>query len=420
LYNNIIQDGLIEQIEEGREYSERLDREKYRFRRRPVIKPDQPKLINKKGAPEKPYVHRLGYHSVVSNYTGGNIVSRLSGSSINRKLHELQKDQKEAIGKTKKDAIKKVKSVPVGRKLPAWVLPGLLSQTEIDNIRNRKRVSSASGRKLPRIHVLSGRSKQLVKGKCTAFYRSCPGRKTLCTLTFINDVSDAAAVRILNKFFTVLRKEFTDLQYIWIAERQLLTTNRIHFHIIINAFLPIKRFNALWIVQQYNAGICHPKYSLDEILWYNNQGRMQEILNPVDVKRVKNISMLSSYLTKYITKGNNKGGFGCLAWHCSRQVSQLFLRVVCDNKVVDLARSVENARFNRSTGEFFGMPQPVRERSGTKFFYTIWYLNQPGRFLPFLRELEEINKYIMAGDVSPDRVMQYLAEAWDEDHSRLN
>src|ERR1700704_4845837 len=60
-------------------------------------------------ANEKPYVHRLGYHSVVSNYTGGKTVSRLSGSSINRKLYESEKDQKEAIGKTKKDAIKRAK-----------------------------------------------------------------------------------------------------------------------------------------------------------------------------------------------------------------------------------------------------------------------------------------------------------------------
>lgn len=217
-----------------------------------------------------------------------------------------------------------------------------------------------------------------------------------------------------------MRKEFPQLQYIWIAERQLQTTNRIHFHIIVNVFLPIKRWNALWIVQQYNAGIKFPGYTMEEILQRNQDGNLQEILNPVDVKRVKSIGVLASYLTKYITKGNNAGGFGCLAWHCSRQVSRLFLRTVTNWKVVKLASGIDNARFNRSTGEFFGMPQPVRERSGTKFFYTIWYLNQPARFLPFLRELEEINRYIMAGDVSPGRVMQYLIEAYDEDHSRLN
>ena len=85
-----------------------------------------------------------------------------------------------------------------------------------------------------------------------------PGRKTLCTLTFINDVADTDAVKILNKFFTVLRKEFKDLLYIWVAERQLKTTNRIHFHVIMNIFLPIKKFNALWCLQQYNAGIRAP------------------------------------------------------------------------------------------------------------------------------------------------------------------
>lgn len=371
-------------------------------------------------ANEKTYVHRLGYHSVVSNYTGGKTVSRLSGSSINRKLYESEKDQKEAIGKTKKDAIKRAKNLPAGARVPAWVCPGLLSPAEVFELRNKKRVSRAPGKQLPRLHMLTGRSKGIVKARCTAFYRSCAGRKTLCTLTFINDVADTDAIKILNKFFTVLRKEFPQLQYIWVAERQTLNTNRIHFHIICNIYLPIKRWNALWVLQQYNAGISHPKFTRDEVLQFAQAQSMKDVLNPVDVKRVKNIGMLSSYLTKYITKGNNKSGFGCLAWHCSRQVSQLFLRCVTDWKVVKLASGIENARFNRSTGEFFGMPQPVRERSGTKFFYTIWYLNQPGRFLPFLRELEEINKYIIAGDVTPARVMQYLAEAYDEDHSRLN
>ena len=420
MYHNFIESGFLEEIEESREYEARKERERYRFRRKPeLIKPVK-KTVNRMTAPEKPYVHRLGYHSVVSNYTGGNTVSRLSGSSLNRQLYELEKDQKESIGKTKKDAIRKVKALEVGRRIPAWVLPGLLSKDEVAAIRNRQRVSSALRRNVPRVHMLNGRSKGVIKARCTAFYRACPGRKTLCTLTFINDVADTDAVKVLNKFFTVLRKEFKDLLYIWVAERQMKTTNRIHFHVIMNIFLPIKKFNALWCLQQYNAGITHPKFTRDEVLKFAGTESMKDVLNPVDVKKVKNIGVLSSYLTKYITKGNNHGGFGCAAWHCSRMISKLFLRCVCGNEVVQLARSVENARFNRSTGEFFGMPVPVRERTGTKFFYTIWYLNQPGRFLPFLRELEEINKYLISGDVSPQRIIQYLVDAYDEDHSRLN
>jgi hypothetical protein len=380
-----------------------------------------PKLERRKvSVPEKPFVHRVGYHSVVSNYTGGNTVNRLSGSSINRKKRDNEKaDRPECECRGIAHAIGEVRrSAGKTEALPAWVCPGLLSPAQVADIRNRKRLSDTAGKQLPRVHLLNGRSKGIVKARCTAFYRACVGRKTLCTLTFINDVADTAAVRILNKFLTVLRKEFSKLQYIWVAERQEKTTKRIHFHIIVNVFMPIKRWNALWVLQQYNAGITHPKFTRDEVLNFINM-EMTDVLNPVDVTRVKNVKHLSIYLTKYITKGDNKEGFGCLAWHCSREVSKLFLRTICDWTVVQLAKSIENARFDRRTGEFFGMPEPVREKSG-KFFYTIWYLNQPGRFLPFLKEMEEINRYIIAGDVTTERVIQYLVEAYDEDHSRLN
>jgi hypothetical protein len=375
------------------------------------------KIRLKSTSKEQIYVHRLGYHSVVSNYTAGNPVNHLSGSSINRRKSKIEKDQKEAVNKTKTDAIDKVKTIPVGRSIPAWVCPGLLSPVEVAAVRNRKRVSRAPGRDADKIHVLNGRSKGIVKSRCTAFYRACPNRKTLCTLTFVGDVTDADAVKVLNKFFTVLRSKFPNLLYIWVAERQMETTNRIHFHCILNVFLPIQKINALWIRQQYNAGVINSRYTVSDIDRATD-AELHKMLNPVDVVRVKNIKHLSCYLTKYITKGNNGGGFGCLAWHCSREVSQLFLRTVAGWEVVELAKGMENARFNRKTGEFFGMPQPVREAKGSKFYYTIWYLNQPGRFLPFLKELEEINRYIIGGWVSPDRVIQYLNEANFED--RLN
>ena len=409
-------EGFLELSEQALEYAGRAERESVRFKRKPRIKPVIVKSV-KKTSKEQVYVHRLGYHSVVSNYTAGRPVNHLSGSAINRRKSKMEKDQKEAIGKTKKDAFDKVKQIPRGRSVPAWVCPGLLSPDEVAAVRNRKRVSAAPGRNARKIHLLNGRSKGIVKARCTAFYRSCPKRKTLCTLTFVGDVTDANAITILNKFFTVLRSKFPELLYIWVAERQMENTGRIHFHCILNIFLPIEKFNALWIRQQYNSGVINSLYTVSDIDRATD-AELHKMLNPVDVTRVKNIKHLSCYLTKYITKGNNTEGFDCLAWHCSREVSQLFLRTVAGWEVVELAKGIENARFNRKTGEFFGMPEPVREKKGSKFYYTIWYLNQPGRFLPFLKELEEINKYIIGGWVTPDRVIEYLNEANFED--RLN
>jgi hypothetical protein len=373
--------------------------------------------FNRRTAPVEKWVNRLGYHSVVSNYTGGNTVSRLSGSSINKKI---RKDEKFAIlsnGRTEFHALEFIKRMPKRDVVPAWVCPGLYSEDQVKQIRNANNDLAKQRDNKTFDNVLSQRSKGIVRSRFTAFYRAAGGRKTFCTLTFINDVTDSNAIGILNKFLTALRDKFKNLQYIWVAERQEKTTNRIHFHMVLNVFLPIVKINALWVLQQYNSGITHPNYSKEEIENFIDQGIVQQKLSPVDVRRIKNISQLSGYLTKYITKGNNKGAFGCAVWHCSREVSKLYLRTIVGWEVVQLAKSSENARFNRSTGEYFGEPTYTAGRVGKKggFLYMVYHLNQPARFLCYLREMEQLNKWILSGAASVEDIIEYLNRPFDED-----
>jgi hypothetical protein len=365
------------------------------------------RIKNKRSAPQETWVNRLSYHNIVSNYTGGNTVNRLSGSSITREMRNEEKFAILSNGRTEYHAVEVVKRSGITAIIPAWVCPGLLTQDQVEQIRNGKRVSHARKRRSEKVHVLSDRSKSVVRARFTAYYRACGNRKTFCTLTFINDVTDADGIGVLNKFLTALREKFPRLSYIWVAERQ--ENGRIHFHIIVNVFLPIQRINALWVRQQYRAGIRFPEISSDQIDEMTDKD-IHGKLNPVDVRRVKNISALSSYLTKYISKGNNKGGFGCAVWHCSREVSQLCLRTIVGWEVVQLAKSEENARFNRYTGEYFGAPTVIAGRTGKKggFMYIVYPLNQPGRFLCYLREMEQINKWILSGEASRYDVMEYL------------
>jgi hypothetical protein len=354
-----------------------------------------------KPVPPVKFVHRLGYHNCVSNSTGGNAVNRFSGSSINRQKRKNEMLASLERNGTESAAIRFVEKVGIGaRNIPAWVCPGLLSEDQVRKIQIRKQVPRTPKRDVQPVHVLSSRSKGIVRNRFAAFYRAAGGSKTFCTLTFINDVADSAAIGILNKFLTALREKFPRLQYIWIAERQLEKTGRIHFHMIINKFLPVVKYNALWVTQQYNSGITHPLYSLDEILQFAREGILQKKLSPLDVRKVKNVSVLSAYLTKYITKGNNQGGFGCAVWHCSRDVSKLYLRTVVGWEVVNLAKSDANARFNRKTGEYYGPPLTIAGRTGKNggFLYVVYPLNQPGRFLCYLREMEQLNKWICCQD----------------------
>jgi hypothetical protein len=368
------------------------------------------RIANKRSTPQESWINRLGYHSIVSSYTGGNRVNRLSGSSINREKKDREKIKVLGSGGGKRAAIEYVERTGKRGILPAWVMPGLLSADQVEQVRAGKRVSRTHERDLHKTCILSQRSKGIVRARCAAFYRAAGGRKTFATLSFINDVTDADAISVLNKFLTALRENFSGLEYIWVAERQMQKTGRIHFHLIVNKFLPVVKFNALWVLQQYNSGITHEKLTLNDVHYYTARGELQKQLSPLDVRRIKNVRQLSQYLTKYITKGNNAGGFGCAAWHCSRGVSKLFLRTIVAWEVVELAKSDENARFNPGTGEYFGAPTYTAGRQGKAggFLYMVYHLNQPQRFLCFLREMEQLNKWILDGSADVENVIQYL------------
>lgn len=380
--------------------------------RRKKFRQQRAEVTGKTASPQRQVVHRLGFHSLVSNYAGGNTIYPMSGSSINRSIRKNEKALRpESTCRGKAHAIGELRRCDrKSDEIPSWVYPGILSEEEVARVRASQQVPAGNGKNVQPVHFLSSRSKGIVRARFTAFYRAVPRRKILCTLTFVNDVADTDAVRILNKFLNSLRKEFPQLQYIWVAERQEKNTGRIHFHMVLNCFLPIKRFNGLWLLQQYNSGIAHEKATIEQVRAAFENGTTQTLFNPVDVTPVKNIRHLSSYLTKYITKGDNKGGFGCQTWHCSREVSKLFLRTVVGWEVLALAKSDENARFNRGTGEYYGPPTVFSERGATAFLYTVVNINQPGRFLFYLREMESINRWLISREVDSGDVIDYFRD----------
>lgn len=363
----------------------------------------------------RPYVHRAGYHAAISHYVGGNDgINRFSGTCLNRQIRINEKirlqDQAQAIKAAKERGAAKIGAVPPPvDKITAWSRPGLNSRTKKNKLRIKGRDTAARERRSNAHFVFSDRTRRIVKDKATAFYRAAGNKKVFATLTFVADPgTDAAAVSVLNKFLTVLRKGFSNLQYLWVAERQTKTTNRIHFHLMLNTRIGIKRFNGLWVLQQYNAGIRHEKHNQDEINARFSAGTMQEIFNPVDVREIRNIGRLAGYLTKYITKGNNTGGFGCRVWHCSRGVSALITKQIVPQEMIEIIKGYDNAIVDKKTGEILTMPAPMKDTDGRGLFYTVWRINQPGRFLRYLFEMEQINKWIIAREFTRDQVIEYL------------
>lgn len=296
----------------------------------------------------KPFVYRLGYNHCIGQFAGQEDYPTLSGSSFNR-------------------APRKKETKP-SKKNPE-----------------------------PPPHFFSARSRGKVKDKATAFYRSVPGERIFLTLTFIDHVEDREGCKILNKFLTVVRRECPGFQYLRVAEHQPENPKHtIHFHILMNRRLAVRRYNALWVLQQYNAGLRgHDKHgntiSYEEILDRYTKGTIQKVLNPLDVRKAYGINALSNYLVKYITKQKQKDPFGCLNWHCSRRVSKLFTREVVAPSTFAYLQTFNNCRIDKSTGECFA-PEVL-----TKQFFTMIYVHNKAAPLTRLRQMETVNKWIIQG-----------------------
>src|SRR5262249_2479418 len=153
----------------------------------------------------------------------------------------------------------------------------------------------------------------------TALYRSVKKDRIFLTLTFIEHVSDRTGVKILNKFLTVIRKENPGFAYLRIAEHQPnRSTKTIHFHVLMNKKLTIRRYNALWVLQQYNSGLrgytktgrkveikeirARYKHDMTASFKTKDPDSIQAVFNPVDTIPAYSITGLATYLTKYMSK----------------------------------------------------------------------------------------------------------------------
>lgn len=170
--------------------------------------------------------------------------------------------------------------------------------------------------------------KSIVTHRIHNFINQMAGKKRLYfwTVTFPLRTSDDTAFLLLNKWLTRLRKEGLLTTYLWVTERQ--ENGTIHFHIAINHYLDVRKAN------RYMRACIMTCISNEEINYTHEQAKNY---NGIDIskdrktRRITNFALakkqraLTSYLTKYLTKNN--GSFTHLAWHCSRDYSNLITHI---------------------------------------------------------------------------------------------
>jgi hypothetical protein len=167
-----------------------------------------------------------------------------------------------------------------------------------------------------KLRFMSKRTKQKIRKKIMCFTQGYKHKKRLSfvTLTFLNSVTDEKAIVIFRKFLDNVKKRSQDFQYVWVVERQTRNNvfkNNIHFHMITNKQWKIKKWWNYWMDLQIKNGI-------------KPRSKDFRPTSAFDVKQLStnNVRGLISYVTKYITKNNDK--FKCQVWNCSKKVSHFY------------------------------------------------------------------------------------------------
>ncbi|WP_025146182.1 hypothetical protein [Pedobacter jeongneungensis] len=215
-------------------------------------------------------------------------------------------------------------------------------------------------------HVLSKKSKTKIANKITAWIRAnkANGHKGMynfitLTLTSKQIGTDKDFTKMLNVFFTYLRKYCGLKNYLYVLERQTKKTNNIHAHIIIDQYINYERCNSVWCKILGDNGYTFPSH--DYVTEVTEQVGVNEAMrryrsaetykgnsgyvnpktnkfvkptkninkpNPCDVETIYNLQAVSRYVTKYITKNESK--IFTTVWNCSKNISRLWTgAIVC-------------------------------------------------------------------------------------------
>lgn len=170
--------------------------------------------------------------------------------------------------------------------------------------------------------------KKQVSHRILNYVISMAGEKMLYfwTVTFPKGTPDDVCYRLFNIWLTRLRSEKMLKEYLWIAERQVNGT--VHYHVCVNNRMPVQKANRFMrsaIFTAIDRG--EIQYNRTDAAKYNgiDIAKNRKTKRVTNFAKQKNQKALSNYLTKYISKSQDK--FTHLAWHNSRGYSALVISV---------------------------------------------------------------------------------------------
>lgn len=166
--------------------------------------------------------------------------------------------------------------------------------------------------------------KKTVTKRLSTFWRTIRGEKQLYfwTITFPKGTTENEGHKLFNIWLTRMRDELNLKSYLWVKERQQNGT--IHFHIAIHQKISVKqanRFMRASIMRGIDNGEIN--WQRTAAIKYNGVdiAKDRKTKRVVNFAKSKKAKALSNYLTKYVVKNNES--FEMLAWHCSRDYSNI-------------------------------------------------------------------------------------------------
>ena len=184
--------------------------------------------------------------------------------------------------------------------------------------------------KVIRLRSMSARTKSKIRQKLMSFSQ-VHKKLTFITLTFVNQIEDKKAIRVLKNFLDNATKKFKDFQYVWVAEKQTKNEtfkNNIHFHLITNKYWERQKWWDYWLNTQAKHGIT-PR---------DKNFKPTSAFHVREIKRT-NTKNIGTYLTKYVTK--NSSEFECQVWNCSKKISRLY---TCFYSGISMINKLEKLR----------------------------------------------------------------------------
>lgn len=215
-------------------------------------------------------------------------------------------------------------------------------------------------------------NKKEVVHRIRGFLNQQKGEKQLYfwTVTFPLQTSDDTCFILFNKWLTRLRKESMLKSYLWVSERQ--ENGTLHYHIAIPHKMDIKKSNRYMRACIFTC-IDNREINFSRLEAKNYNG--VDISKDRKTRRVTNFAKqkkeksLSNYLTKYISK--NSESYTHLAWHCSRDYSNILI-----------AYRVTNKEYITFQLGIFVSEEKVYENEWCKFFK--WKTKPPPKVLQYL------------------------------------